>query len=89
MYPTLIVVIVASRRSVLERSQASATLTEVTPPRRFGVNRKSVGTCSRIPARSSCSMTVIGGNDGEKFDVSLDKNRSARSPLAEEVQATV
>ena len=89
MYPTLIVVIVASRRSVLERSQASAALTEVTPPRRFRVNRESVGTCPRFPARSSCSMTVIGGNDDEKFDVSLGKNRSARSPLAEEVQAIV
>ena len=88
MYPTLIVVIVASRRSVLERSQASATLTEVTPPRRFRVSRESVGS-PRFPARSSCSMTVIGGNDDEKFDVSLGKNRSARSPLAEEVQATV
>ena len=88
MYPTLIVVIVASRRSVLERSQASATLNEVTPPRRFVVSRESAGN-ARFPARSSCSMTVIGGNDGEKFDVSLNKNRSARSPLAEEVQATV
>ncbi|KZV74651.1 hypothetical protein PENSPDRAFT_647857 [Peniophora sp. CONT] len=56
MYPTLVVVLVASRRSVLERSIVSVTLADDMPPRfsSIPVNRQKCMSRDRHSACSSC-----------------------------------
>ncbi|VDB85480.1 unnamed protein product [Peniophora sp. CBMAI 1063] len=72
MYPTLVVVLVASRRSVLDRSIVSATLTENTP-RRFSptlVDRRHVSRGSVHEHAHSSELGSLPGIDtNEKLAV--------------------